>query len=322
MPRKIFLGLMVTVLVAFAAALPAVADDDEECVGVIGPVEIDGDLVVPEGATCDLEGTIVNGDVVVKRDASLFTDRADIGGRARGGDDDDDDDGDGRGDLRVEENGYADLLNTSVDGSTRLHSSLGLVTETSALDRGIGSRDAEFVDLFETSVDGDVELRGGPTQFFGERLDVDGDVDGEEIAYLDIYDSSVDGAVGVEEASEGGFLCGSSVEDRVRYEDSSTIIDLGGFEGCDANRLEDDVEIIDNTAEIAISGNVIEEDLVCRDNEPPPVGGGNFVEGDAEGQCEDLEAAEAPARRAPAHSRTPEAARERAEARSQARRGQ
>lgn len=311
MKRNILLGLTLAVLAAFAGALPAVADDDDppaECIGVIGSVEVDGDLVVPEGATCDLQGTTVNGDVLVERDASLFTDRADIGGRTR-----DDDDGD----LRLAENAYADLLTTSVDGSTRLGSSLGLFTHTSALEGGIESRDAEVLTLFDTSIDGDVELRGELTEFSGDDVEIDGDVEGEEIAHLDVFNSNVDGRLSVEEASAGGFLCGSGVDGRVRYEESSNVIDIGG---CDGNRLEDDVEVIDNTAAITIAGNVIEEDLVCRGNVPAPVGGGNLVGEDSEGQCEDIETA--PAVRAPAQARTPEAARERAEALSRARRGQ
>jgi hypothetical protein len=310
MKRNILMGLTLAVLVAFAGALPAVADDDDEsteCAGVFGPVEVDGDLVVPEGATCDLQGTTVNGDVLVERDASLFADRADIGGRTR-----DDDDGD----LRLEENAYADLLTTSVDGSTRLSSSLGLFARASTLDGGIESRDAEVLTLFDTAVDDDVELRGELTEFSGDDIEVDGDVEGEEITHVDVFDSSVDGRLSVEEASAGGFLCGSGIDGRVRYEDSSNVIDIGG---CNGNRLEDDVDVIDNTAAITIAGNVIEEDLVCRGNVPAPVGGGNLVEEDSEGQCEDLESA--PAGRAPAQARTPEAARERAEALSQARRG-
>jgi hypothetical protein len=53
------------------AALPAAATADEtDCVGAIGPATVDN-LRVPEGASCELDGTIVQGTIKVETDATL-----------------------------------------------------------------------------------------------------------------------------------------------------------------------------------------------------------------------------------------------------------
>jgi hypothetical protein len=53
------------------AVLPAAANAEEtDCVGAIGPATVDN-LRVPEGATCDLNGTIVKGTIKVETDATL-----------------------------------------------------------------------------------------------------------------------------------------------------------------------------------------------------------------------------------------------------------
>lgn len=67
---------------AFApiAAAP-LAGDDYECRGPLGAVTVDGDLIVPDDATCTLDRTRVRGNVVVKSRATL---RA-TGVKVRGG---------------------------------------------------------------------------------------------------------------------------------------------------------------------------------------------------------------------------------------------
>ena len=58
---------------------PAQADD-RRCAGTIGAVSIDGDVVVPQGATCNLIGTRVDGNVKVYRNAQLVAKGARVGG--------------------------------------------------------------------------------------------------------------------------------------------------------------------------------------------------------------------------------------------------
>lgn len=55
---------------SFAVAAPAHADD-RMCRGTIGAVTVDGNVIVPSGATCTLAGTRVKGNVEVKSNATL-----------------------------------------------------------------------------------------------------------------------------------------------------------------------------------------------------------------------------------------------------------
>ena len=60
-------------------AAPAHADD-RRCAGTIRAVTIDGDVVVPRGATCTLIGTRVDGNVKVYRNAKLVAKGVRVGG--------------------------------------------------------------------------------------------------------------------------------------------------------------------------------------------------------------------------------------------------
>lgn len=77
------LTLMATIPFVLAASLFAGAPahaDDRVCRGVIGAKAIDGDVVVPQGATCKLLGTRVDGNVKVYRNAKVVVRGARIGG--------------------------------------------------------------------------------------------------------------------------------------------------------------------------------------------------------------------------------------------------
>lgn len=63
-------------------AAPAQADD-RVCRGTIGSVAIDGDVVVPQGASCTLLGTRVDGNVLVKGNATLVARGAKVGGNVQ-----------------------------------------------------------------------------------------------------------------------------------------------------------------------------------------------------------------------------------------------
>jgi hypothetical protein len=56
--------------VTVALSTPAHAEE-RRCTGTINAVSIDGDVVVPQGATCTLRGTRVDGSVKVYRNATL-----------------------------------------------------------------------------------------------------------------------------------------------------------------------------------------------------------------------------------------------------------
>lgn len=53
----------VAALMTFSLAMPAAAE--VSCTGTIGAETIDGTVVVPDGASCTLDGTTVDGNVLV-----------------------------------------------------------------------------------------------------------------------------------------------------------------------------------------------------------------------------------------------------------------
>jgi hypothetical protein len=70
--------------VAASLAVPAAAVADErDCVGAIGPETVDN-VRVPEGATCTLDGTVVQGTVKVERAATLQANAVDVIGNVQG----------------------------------------------------------------------------------------------------------------------------------------------------------------------------------------------------------------------------------------------
>ncbi len=68
--RRIMVAALISVL-ALAAAAPAALAEERVCRGTIGPTTVDN-LRVPQGATCTLNGTRVEGTVKVERNAQLF----------------------------------------------------------------------------------------------------------------------------------------------------------------------------------------------------------------------------------------------------------
>src|SRR5918997_6627988 len=65
---SIFFALAALALAAFA---PAAQAEERVCRGTIGPTTVDN-LRVPQGATCTLNGTRVEGTVKVERNAKLY----------------------------------------------------------------------------------------------------------------------------------------------------------------------------------------------------------------------------------------------------------
>ena len=65
-------GLAIGVLAAlFSLAIASAARADTSCVGVLAGRDVQGNLVVPDGALCTLRDTVVKGDVLVGPDAGL-----------------------------------------------------------------------------------------------------------------------------------------------------------------------------------------------------------------------------------------------------------
>ena len=65
----VFFAAAMTLLVALASSA-AVRADDFQCTGSLGAIQV-GNLVVPQNASCTLNGTIVNGNLYVYTNATL-----------------------------------------------------------------------------------------------------------------------------------------------------------------------------------------------------------------------------------------------------------
>ena len=82
--RKIpvVLGALALTALTVLPASPAFAAPDTNCTGSIGAVTIPGKLVVPDGATCTLNGTHILGSVEVKINSTLRATRIRVEGDA------------------------------------------------------------------------------------------------------------------------------------------------------------------------------------------------------------------------------------------------
>lgn len=82
-----FLALFMAVMLAAGGLLAnasAARAGDFECRGVLGPVTIVGNLIVPDDSSCVLNGTVVQGNVVVKSRANLEANAVNVTGGLQG----------------------------------------------------------------------------------------------------------------------------------------------------------------------------------------------------------------------------------------------
>ena len=93
-------------------AAPAQADLVTLCSGHGGEITLPTDLKVPSGASCFLDGTVVQGDVTVEQDANLHI----IGGAIEG-------------EVSVDSDAYFDASDTTVDGDVVNSGSYGTYLE-------------------------------------------------------------------------------------------------------------------------------------------------------------------------------------------------
>ena len=83
MNRTAKLALALVVPAAMTGTLltaPAAYADDRICRGTIGAKHLDGNVIVPKGATCTLAGTRIDGNVFVRGNATLFAKGVKVGG--------------------------------------------------------------------------------------------------------------------------------------------------------------------------------------------------------------------------------------------------
>jgi len=317
--RKLFPLAAALVAAVLIQASPAFGHPPVECTGeMTGTIE--GDLVVPSGATCVLTDAHVTGDVTVESSARLDALRTRIEG-----------DIDCSGGPSSEEL-WCDLLTGTVvegngiaraGGELHLHGGhilgnvragpdsvfqsspvAGLFEERGFVGGNVRCNGCIFVDLVQTTVEGNVRIRG-------ER-------DGSFIA----EGSEIFGNLRIARSAAGDFsfsVVGTTIHGNFRFERNTGPTEIrdnviggnlllirndvaGAFCPPDApaeecplfenghvtgNQVGGNVRLIGNEGPIEVADNRIEGDLRCARNDPPPTGGGN-VASRKTGQCSGL----------------------------------
>jgi len=130
------------------AAAPAFADDTT-CRGTIGAKHLDGNVIVPQGATCTLAGTRVDGNVFVHGNATLYAKGVKVGGS-----------------IQAENHRWVVVRPRTVDGQaikSRIDGSI-------QLKQGGGGK------LLRNVVNADVQLFSNDGQFSVQRNVIDGNL--------------------------------------------------------------------------------------------------------------------------------------------------
>lgn len=285
---------------ATVVVLPASADLVTRCVGTGGAVTVPGDLVVPKGESCSLQGTTVQGRVRVLAGADLVAVDATFEGA-----------------VSVARDGYFDTTTTTIAGPVTSRGSYGVYLDRSTLSgdyRGRASGDTQpFAYLTDSKVGGKVDVSTG--QLLLDTTQATGAVQGRGTTYVDVLNSTLAGSLTVADNADGSVICASEVDGRASFS-GNTGVQIGGgdlLSQCDdVNYFGADLAVSDNTGGVTVTGNIIRGDLSGTGNDPAPTGSANRVRGTVSGQFADLPAtpptpADAKAKRAAKPSAAPTA---------------
>lgn len=280
--RKALVGAALgTLALAVGPTVAAVADQAPadlltRCIGTADAVTVPGDLYVPAGESCILQGTTVQGDVQVRAGGNLIAqDGATL-----------------HGDVVVRRDAYLEIVDAEVLGSTLLTSAYGSYAEGGTLG-DIEARNAGF-HIGLNSAQASHQAVGTETSL--ESSWVEGDVSTRGGVLTDLRDTVVTGGLTVTGMESGSMICASEIDGAVAISQTGGgVVQLGDgpTAGCDGNVFGADVTLESNATESGthLVGNVVRGALDCTDNSPAPVGSDNRVRGGAGGQCADLQPA-------------------------------
>ncbi|MFL1381534.1 hypothetical protein [Nocardiopsis protaetiae] len=252
-------------------AAPAQADLVTLCSGHGGAITLPTDLAVPAGKSCFLDGTVIQGNVTVRKGANLHI----LGGEIQG-------------EVTVQQDGYFDASETTVNGRVVNRGSYGTYLEDSTAGAALRTVpvDGASNDGFAFVVDSSVKTINAETgAVYVEGSRIGGAVKGTGVEYVDIYDSVVRGALTVSGSANGGILCDSEVIGAASYTDSSGPVAVGagaqaGF--CSSvNYIDGKLTVTGISGGAFIDNNIIGGDLVASGNTPTAqIGDNNRVRGD------------------------------------------
>ncbi|MDT0332013.1 hypothetical protein [Nocardiopsis lambiniae] len=252
-------------------AVPAQADLVTLCSGHGGAITLPTDLAVPAGKSCFLDGTVIQGDVTVRKGANLHI----LGGEIQGK-------------VIVQQDGYFDASDTSVDGQVVNRGSYGTYLEESTAGAALrtvpvdGASNDGFAFVVDSSVK-NINAETGAVYVEGSRIG--GAVKGTGVEYLDVYDSVVRGALTVSGSTSGGILCDSEVLGAASYTDGAGPVAIGAGEQegfCSSiNYIDGKLTVTGITGGVYIDNNIIGGDLAASGNSPTAqIGDANRVRGD------------------------------------------
>lgn len=280
MAAAVTAGCLVTTVGVTVSATPASAALTTRCDGEAGPVTVPGDLVVPAGRSCTLNGTVILGAVRVSPGADLLLDQARI-----------------EGPVAVRADGYLDAFESSLQGVVRAREAYGVVLDASSVGAGFSGRgvgDPSTGGFFfgqDSELGGDLDVRDGEVYLAGSA--VRGSVTSINNAFADVLDSTLTGDITVTDTSEGGAFCASEVDGDALYQRNAGPLQLGGdgpLADCDGvSYWGGDVTVSDNTGGVLVGGNIVRGDLTGAGNDPAPTGEDNRVRGQLGGQFVDLQ---------------------------------
>lgn len=265
---------LATVSVMLAA--PAGADLVTHCVGTGGAVTVPGDLLVPAGRSCALEGTTVTGNVRVAAGADLVV----SGGTVHG-------------EVRVAAGGYLDATDTTVDGPIVLAAGgfgvFLLDSETARVTiqpRGTAPT-VGFLFVEGSTIEGNVISSAGEVRVAG--TEVTGNVSTSGTAYTDVHDSFVDGTLSVLNNEIGSVVCGSAVHNRATFTGNLGGVQLGPngpLDECASGGFWGrDVSVTGTTGRVVVDDNNINGQLVVNGNTPvAEVAANNRIRGGVVGE--------------------------------------
>lgn len=273
-------------IVAAGAPAPANAQITSFCSGVAGAVTVPGDLIIRADDWCVLEGTIVQGDVRVRRGADLIAEGATFDGR-----------------LVAQPDAFVDLEGSTVRDRVVLRDAFGLLAVGSTVGGNVVARQVDpaaapgAVLSIDSTIAGTVNARVGAV-WLGDST-IGANVVGDQVQYVDLENTVVEGRLRVAGAADGSVVCDSEVYGNAEYTGNAGPVQLGGdttLAGClSANYWHRNVTIDGTTGTVHAAENIVRLELTGSGNEPAPTGAGNRARGGLGGQFADLAPAPAQA---------------------------
>ena len=276
------LAIVLLALTALSATAPGAGAAGngraQECTGTLEGGVVDGTLVVPAGASCELIGTRVRGDVRLAGGGDNFANLSAEGARIDG-------------DLQIGEQSIASLDDTRVGGNVEARGTWAVLDASGG---SIGGRvrmaDAERINLGNITVNGDVRFERSRL-IVAHGAQIKGTFRAADVEFAAIVESRVGGNVAIDRATNEARLCNSRIAGQATLQDNPGKVTIGGGNPalrCGGSKFDGNLRIFENTGGVTIEGNTVRDNLACRDNDPAPTGGNNRVEGRKQGQCDGL----------------------------------